>query len=128
MNTKECITLQMEIITKGLQYTVDALKQALRNGDTPAALVVACSELKDIEESVRGLYQDYAETLPPAELAARKAAAGYMQVNAAPWDRDETADTDPLALQVSTDDIADQIAELFGDDAPADIIKALKAC
>lgn len=128
MITRECITMQMEIMTRDLQHTVNALMRALRNGDTPAALVIACNELKDIEQSAKDLYQDYARTLPPAELAAREAAAGYMQVNAAPWDLDETADTDPLALQVPTDDIADQIAELFGDDAPADIIRALKAC
>ena len=128
MITRECITMQMEIMTRDLQHTVNALLRALRNGDTPAALVIACNELKDIEESVSGLHQDYAATLPPAELAARKAAADYIQVNAAPWDLDETVNTDPLALQVPTDDIADQIAELFGDDAPADIIRALKAC
>lgn len=122
------ITLQMNIIARSLQGAVDAITRALHNGDTAAALVVACREFKDLEKSVNGLYQDYAEMLPAAELAARKAAAKYMDENLLPWDRDDDQDTDPLALQVPTDDIADQIADMFGDDAPADLIKALKEC
>lgn len=128
MITRECIALQMNVITRSLQGAIDAITRALNNGDTAAALVTACRDFKDLEESVNGLYQGYAETLPAAELAARKAAAKYMDENLAPWDRDESQDTDPLALQVSTDDIADQIAEMFGDDTPSDLINALKEC
>ena len=128
MNSRECITLQMNIITRGLQGAGDAIARALNNGDTAAALVTACREFKDLEQGVKDLYKDYSKTLPEAELAARKAAAKYMDENLLPWDRDDDQDTDPLALQVSTDDIADQIADMFGEDAPADLIKALKEC
>ena len=128
MNSRECIALQMNIITRGLQGAVDAIARALNNGDTAAALVTACREFKDLEQGVKDLYKDYGKTLPAAELAARKAAAKFLDKNLLPWDRDESQDTDPLALQVPTDDIANQIADMFGDDAPADLIKALKEC
>ena len=112
-------TIERDI--KGLKCNLDA-------GRTATAALLLQDLARNISEQANEIMQDIIDALPEKERAARLAAYEYYKANCSMGDWESDYEKDPLVLECDCSTIAGWLADYFGEDVPAEIIKNLRAC
>lgn len=123
------ISFQLSMLAAILEGAARLIRDNLDRNNLPGAVIAATRDLKGVEQTAAELYDDYATAaMSETEKTARRKAHEFTKANMAPWDWPEEAEADPLSLGLPVADLISGMSDYFGEDAPADLIRALKAC